>query len=102
MNLDEKVSLHTSMKVCMKKMMYIKNHKIAGMISSTEEFMSHDELVVWVKNRSVDNGYIVVTARSKKKGDIVMKVWLVCDRSGEHKTIATRRRSGSKEIGCPF
>ncbi|KAD5802320.1 hypothetical protein E3N88_13680 [Mikania micrantha] len=64
--------------------------------------MSHDELVAWVKSRAVDNGYIVVTARSKKKGDVVKKVWLVCDRGGEHKTVATRRRSGSKKIGCPF
>ncbi|KAC9774265.1 hypothetical protein E3N88_45276 [Mikania micrantha] len=54
------------------------------------------------KSRGVDNGYIVVTARSKKKGDVVKKVWLVCDRSGEHKTVATRRSSGSKKIGCPF
>ncbi|KAD3338024.1 hypothetical protein E3N88_33545 [Mikania micrantha] len=52
--------------------------------------------------RAVDNGYIVVTARSKKKGDVVKKVWLVCDRGGEHKAVATRRRSGSKKIGCPF
>ncbi|KAD5961823.1 hypothetical protein E3N88_13296 [Mikania micrantha] len=64
--------------------------------------MSHDELVSWVKSRAVDNGYIVVTARSKKKGDVVKNVWLVCDRGGEHKTVATRRRSGSKKIGCPF
>ncbi|KAL8196871.1 hypothetical protein R6Q57_024368 [Mikania cordata] len=66
------------------------------------EFMSHDELVSWVKSRAVDNGYIVVTARSKKKGDVVKKVWLVCNRSGKYKTVASRRRFGSKKIGCPF
>ncbi|KAD2139051.1 hypothetical protein E3N88_30247 [Mikania micrantha] len=64
--------------------------------------MFHDELVAWMKSRAVNNSYIVVTARSKKKGDVVKKVWLVCNRSGEHKTVATRRRSGSKKIGCPF
>ncbi|KAD4889091.1 hypothetical protein E3N88_21164 [Mikania micrantha] len=70
--------------------------------NTDKEFMSHDELVAWVKSRAVDNGYIVVTARSKKKGDVVKKVWLVCDRGGEHKAVATCRRSGSKKIGCPF
>ncbi|KAL8262639.1 hypothetical protein R6Q59_023988 [Mikania micrantha] len=38
-NLDGKVSLHTGMKVCMKKMMYIQNHKIAGMIILTGAVM---------------------------------------------------------------
>ncbi|XP_035839422.1 PKS-NRPS hybrid synthetase CHGG_01239 isoform X1 [Helianthus annuus] len=29
-------------------------------------------------------------------------VWLVCDRSGEHRSKATVRKAGSKKIGCPF
>ncbi|KAD4585737.1 hypothetical protein E3N88_23338 [Mikania micrantha] len=51
--------------------------------------MSHDELVAWVKSRAVDNGYIVVTARSKKKGDIVKKV-----RNDEHNHEAAQHLEG--------
>lgn len=60
--------------------------------------------MAWVKTRALDNGYIVVTGRSKKKKgtDEVNKIWLVCDRGGEHNSTAILRRTGSKKIGCPF
>ncbi|KAD5508584.1 hypothetical protein E3N88_16287 [Mikania micrantha] len=69
-----------------------------------EEFMSEEALTEWVKSRAVDNGYIVVKRRTKKSKTTgsVIKVWLMCDRGGEHNSIAILRRSGSKKIGCPF
>ncbi|KAL8210221.1 hypothetical protein R6Q57_006953 [Mikania cordata] len=69
-----------------------------------EEFMSEEALVGWVKSRALDNGYIVVKRRTKKSKTTcsVIKVWLMCDRGGEHNSIAILRRSGSKKIGCPF
>ncbi|KAD4887977.1 hypothetical protein E3N88_20050 [Mikania micrantha] len=69
-----------------------------------EEFMSEKALVEWVKSRALDNGYIVVKRRTKKSKtiDSVIKVWLMCDRSGEHNSIAILRRSGRKKIGFPF
>lgn len=66
--------------------------------------MTLEELVGWVKSRGFDNGYVIVTGRSKKssKDGIVNKVWLMCDRGGKHNSIATKRRSGTKKMGCPF
>ncbi|KAD6795600.1 hypothetical protein E3N88_06496 [Mikania micrantha] len=71
---------------------------------SKKEFMSEEALVGWVKSRALDNGYIVVKRRTKKSKTTgsVIKVWLMCDRGGEHNSIAILRRSGSKKIGCPF
>ncbi|KAD2804929.1 hypothetical protein E3N88_38306 [Mikania micrantha] len=68
------------------------------------EFMSEEALVGWVKSRAVDNCYIVVKRRTKKSKTTgsVIKVWLMCDRGGEHNSIAILRRSGSKKIGFPF
>ncbi|KAD3640592.1 hypothetical protein E3N88_29815 [Mikania micrantha] len=69
-----------------------------------EEFMSDEALVGWVKSRALDNGYIVVKRRTKKSKTTgsVIKFWLMCDRGGEHNSIAILRRSGNKKIGCPF
>ncbi|KAD4384886.1 hypothetical protein E3N88_25054 [Mikania micrantha] len=69
-----------------------------------EEFITEEALVGWVKSRAVDNAYIVVKRRTKKSKTTgsVIKVWLMCDRGGEHNSIAILRRSGSKKIGCPF
>ncbi|KAD3337353.1 hypothetical protein E3N88_32873 [Mikania micrantha] len=41
------------------------------------------------------------TKKSKTTGSVI-KVWLMCDRGGEHNSIAILRRSGSKKIGCLF
>ncbi|KAD6118680.1 hypothetical protein E3N88_09951 [Mikania micrantha] len=66
-----------------------------------EEFMSEEALVGWVKSRALDNGYIVIKRRTKKSKTTgsVIKFWLMCDRGGEHNSIAILRRSGSKKIG---
>ncbi|KAD0442691.1 hypothetical protein E3N88_44263 [Mikania micrantha] len=35
--------------------------------NTNEIFISVEELMAWVKSRAIDNGYVVVTGRSKKK-----------------------------------
>ncbi|KAL8200405.1 hypothetical protein R6Q57_011744 [Mikania cordata] len=52
--------------------------------------------MAWVKIRALDNAYVVVTGRSKKKKgtDEVNKIWLVCDRGGEHNSTTILRRIG--------
>ncbi|XP_076906113.1 uncharacterized protein LOC143562084 [Bidens hawaiensis] len=67
-----------------------------------QEFNSLEELKDWVKNRGTDNSYVIVTKRSKKKGENGASVWLQCSLSGENKSKATMRKTGSKKIGCPF
>ncbi|KAD4384566.1 hypothetical protein E3N88_24734 [Mikania micrantha] len=66
--------------------------------------MSEEALVGWVKSIALDNGYIVVKRRTKKSKTTgsVIKVWLMCDRGGEHNRIAILRRSGIKKNSCPF
>ncbi|KAD4384290.1 hypothetical protein E3N88_24458 [Mikania micrantha] len=65
-----------------------------------EEFISEEALVGWVKSRALDNGYIVVKRKTKKLKSTgsVIKVWLMCDRGGEHNSIAILRRSGENTI----
>ncbi|KAD4585037.1 hypothetical protein E3N88_22638 [Mikania micrantha] len=72
--------------------------------NTNEIFISVEELMAWVKSRVLDNGYVIVTGRSKKKKgtDEVNKIWLVCDRGGEHNSTAILRLTGSKKIGCHF
>ncbi|KAD7477770.1 hypothetical protein E3N88_00906 [Mikania micrantha] len=62
--------------------------------NTNEIFISVEELMAWVKSRALDNGYVVVTGRSKKKNgtDEVNKIWLVCDHGGEHNSTAILRR----------
>ncbi|KAL8229645.1 hypothetical protein R6Q57_014545 [Mikania cordata] len=62
-------------------------------------FISVEELMAWMKSRALDNRYVVVTGRSKKKKgtDEVNKIWLVFDRCGEHNSMAILRRTGSKK-----
>ncbi|MFS8022712.1 hypothetical protein Hanom_Chr16g01442721 [Helianthus anomalus] len=38
----------------------------------------------------------------KKIGGRTGRVWLECDRGGEHQTTATLRKARSKKNGCPF
>ncbi|KAL8230052.1 hypothetical protein R6Q57_014952 [Mikania cordata] len=71
-------------------------------VTRRKEFMSEKALVGWVKSIALDNGYIVVKRRTKKSkatGNVI-KVWLMCDRGGEHNSIAILRRTGNKKIGC--
>ncbi|KAI3732824.1 hypothetical protein L1987_64033 [Smallanthus sonchifolius] len=74
--------------------------------SNQRNFQSREQLVDWAIQRGRENGYILVTRRSRRKGDDptepFIKVWLVCDRHGERASTATVRRAGSKKIGCPF
>ena len=49
-----------------------------------------------------ENGYVIVTRRSKNISGSKGMVWLVCDRGGEPRSKATVRKAGSKKIGCPF
>ncbi|KAM0008529.1 putative MULE transposase domain, FHY3/FAR1 family [Helianthus debilis subsp. tardiflorus] len=67
-----------------------------------ERFMSLTDLKNWVQETGKDNGYVIVTRRSKNIGGTTGMVWLVCDRSGEHRSKATVWKAGSKKIGCPF
>ncbi|XP_021986311.1 uncharacterized protein LOC110882646 [Helianthus annuus] len=71
-----------------------------------EVFGSLEELKNWVYKREVAKGYVIVTQRTRKKGEgassRTVKIWLQCDRGGEHKSKAFVRRSGSKKVGCPF
>ncbi|XP_035838301.1 uncharacterized protein LOC118485897 [Helianthus annuus] len=60
----------------------------------------------WVCKREVAKGYVIVTQRTRKKGEgasaRTVKIWLQCDRGGEPKSKASVWRSGSKKVGCPF
>ncbi|XP_035835743.1 uncharacterized protein LOC118484001 [Helianthus annuus] len=64
--------------------------------------MSLTDLRNWVQETGKEYGYVIVTRRSKNIGGTTGMVRLVCDRSGEHRSKATVRKAGSKEIGCPF
>ncbi|KAI3809854.1 hypothetical protein L1987_19456 [Smallanthus sonchifolius] len=67
-----------------------------------QNFQSREQLVDWAMRRGRENGYVLVTRRSRRKGDDptepFIKVWLVCDRHGERASTATVRRAGSKKI----
>ena len=65
-------------------------------------FVSHEELIEWVQKRGMDNGYVIVIKRSKRRGDDFVKVNLQCTLGGTHKSVATVRKTGSKKIDCPF
>ncbi|XP_021989860.2 PKS-NRPS hybrid synthetase CHGG_01239 [Helianthus annuus] len=64
--------------------------------------MSLTDLKNWVQETGKEYGYVIVTRRSKNIGGTTGMVWLVCDRSGEHRSKATVRKAGRKKIGCPF
>ncbi|KAJ0870310.1 putative transcription factor FAR family [Helianthus annuus] len=68
---------------------------------TTQTFSSRKELVRWVQDTAKDNGYLIVTKRSNKRGENY-KIWFQCTFGGEHKSVATQRKTGSKKIGCPF
>ncbi|XP_022014573.1 protein FAR1-RELATED SEQUENCE 5-like [Helianthus annuus] len=64
-------------------------------------FGSLEELKNWVYKRDVVKGYVIVTQRTRKKGEgasaRTVKIWLQCDRGGEPKSKASVQRSGSKK-----
>ncbi|KAL9996387.1 putative methylmalonate-semialdehyde dehydrogenase [Helianthus debilis subsp. tardiflorus] len=68
---------------------------------TTQTFSSRKELVRWVQDTAKDNGYLIVIKRSNKRGENY-KIWFQYTFGGEHKSIATQRKTGSKKIGCPF
>ncbi|KAL8231240.1 hypothetical protein R6Q57_001018 [Mikania cordata] len=73
--------------------------------NTNEIFISLEEMMAWVTRRALDNGYVVVTGRSKKKKgtDEVNKIWLVCDRGGEHNSTTILRHTGvydTDSYGC--
>ena len=50
-------------------------------------FVSRDEMMEWVQTTARNLGYMIVTQRTKKNVlDILKKVYLQCDRSGEYKS----------------
>jgi hypothetical protein len=65
-------------------------------------FSSYEEMMDWVQRTGIDHGYVIVKKRSKKIGDDYVKVWFQCSLGGEHKSVATVRKTGSKKTGCPF
>jgi len=60
-------------------------------------FKSREELVSWVQSRGTEHGYVITIKRKKEKA-----IWLQCSLGGQHKTVATVRRTGSKKTSCPF
>ncbi|KAM0018798.1 putative MULE transposase domain, FHY3/FAR1 family [Helianthus debilis subsp. tardiflorus] len=68
---------------------------------TTPTFSSRKELVRWVQDTAKDNGYLIVIKRSNKRGGNY-EIWFQRTFGGEHKSIATQRKTGSKKIGCPF
>ncbi|XP_076937027.1 uncharacterized protein LOC143604434 [Bidens hawaiensis] len=77
----------------------------SGHFFTTEQvFMCFDELKQWAYNTGLNNGYVIITQRSKTNvaGD-KNKVFLRCDRGGVYKGKATVRHvGGTKKINCPF
>ena len=69
-------------------------------------FGSLEELKEWVYDRSLKSGYVTVTQRTISKGEgsnaRKTKIWIRCDRGGEHRSTAKVRVSGSKKVMCPF
>ncbi|XP_076902819.1 uncharacterized protein LOC143557695 [Bidens hawaiensis] len=77
----------------------------SGHFFTTEQvFMCFDELKQWAYNTGLNNGYVIITQRSKTNvvGD-KNKLFLRCDRGGVYKGKATVRHvGGTKKINCPF
>ncbi|KAJ0556837.1 putative transcription factor FAR family [Helianthus annuus] len=65
-------------------------------------FNSLDELKKRIQEIANADGFVIVTRRSMKIRGRTGRVWLECDRGGEHQSTATLRKAGSKKTGCPF
>ncbi|XP_076910945.1 uncharacterized protein LOC143568764 [Bidens hawaiensis] len=77
----------------------------SGHFFATEQvFMCFDELKQWAYKTGLNNGYLIVTQRSKTNvASDKNKVFLRCDRGGVYKGKATVRHvGGTKKINCPF
>ncbi|XP_076881304.1 uncharacterized protein LOC143529374 [Bidens hawaiensis] len=77
----------------------------SGHFFTTEQvFMCFDKLKQWAYNTGLNNGYMIITQRSKTNvaGD-KNKLFLRCDRGGVYKGKATVRHvGGTKKINCSF
>ncbi|XP_076942745.1 uncharacterized protein LOC143612713 [Bidens hawaiensis] len=76
----------------------------SGYFFATEQlFMCFEELKQWAYNTGLNNGYVIVTQRSKTNvaGD-KNKVFLRCDHGGVYKGKTTVRLAGTKKINCLF
>ncbi|GKB08260.1 hypothetical protein Tco_0836544 [Tanacetum coccineum] len=61
-------------------------------------FGSLEDMKNWVKNTAYSIGYVIVTQRSKKcKNSFIIKVCLVCDRSGEPDGSGSSKNTSSKK-----
>jgi hypothetical protein len=58
--------------------------------------------VEWVTQRGLQHGYVFVTRRSKARHDMCVRVDIACTLGGKHKSVATKRRTGSQKTNCPF
>lgn len=57
----------------------------------------------WVKNTAYSLGYVIVTQRSKKcKNGLIKKLFLMCDRSGKPDGSGSSRNTSTKKTDCPF
>lgn len=71
-------------------------------------FSSREELCQWVFNKGIENGYVIVTGRSRSSNDKrlgITYVGLVCDRGGKYggsPVADVKRKSGTKKKECPF
>ncbi|KAM0071805.1 putative MULE transposase domain, FHY3/FAR1 family [Helianthus debilis subsp. tardiflorus] len=67
-----------------------------------QKFGSLEQLKTWVYQRALACNFVIVTKRTISKSERTVKIWLCCDCGGEYNSTATKRRSGSKKVGCPF
>ncbi|XP_076928282.1 uncharacterized protein LOC143592201 [Bidens hawaiensis] len=77
----------------------------SGHFFTTEQvFMCFDELKQRAYNTGLNNGYVIITQRSKTNvAGNKNKVFLICDHGGVYKGKAiVRHVGGTKKINCPF
>lgn len=67
-------------------------------------FSSCDELVNWARNVGLENGCMLMTARSRRSKSTkeFNYVCLRCDRGGSYVGSSAERKSGTKKTECPF
>ncbi|KAL6584040.1 hypothetical protein OROMI_003329 [Orobanche minor] len=66
-------------------------------------FGSREDMMNWVKNTAYSLGYVIVTQRSKKyKNSLIKKLFFMCDRSGKPGGSKSSRNTSTKKTDCPF
>ncbi|KAL6568010.1 hypothetical protein OROHE_003694 [Orobanche hederae] len=66
-------------------------------------FGSREDMMNWVKNTAYSLGYVIVTQRSKKcKNGLIKKLFLMCDRSGKPDGSGSSRNTSTKKTDCPI